>query len=131
MKKLEITLGPDTAGLVNSCRRPHSGAVTAGVLRGDKSRFQLFGDTMNTTARIESVNRTISISSDTANWIKDAGKTNWLKKRDEVVYAKGKGEMETYWLVFACTLWWLVSIQVPTKRRFRRYWSESIQLRSR
>ena len=28
----------------------HSGAVTAGVLRGDNARFQLFGDTVNTTA---------------------------------------------------------------------------------
>ena len=26
----------------------HSGEVTAGVLRGDKARFQLFGDTVNT-----------------------------------------------------------------------------------
>ena len=26
----------------------HSGSVTAGVLRGEKSRFQLFGDTVNT-----------------------------------------------------------------------------------
>ena len=26
----------------------HSGAVTAGVLRGERARFQLFGDTVNT-----------------------------------------------------------------------------------
>jgi class 3 adenylate cyclase len=99
-KQLEITLGPDTADL--SIRVGlHSGAVTAGVLRGDKSRFQLFGDTMNTTARIESTGKSnhIHLSSDTAELIKNAGKLNWLQKRDEVVYAKGKGEMETYWLV--------------------------------
>ncbi len=99
-KKLELQLGPDTADL--SIRVGlHSGAVTAGVLRGDKSRFQLFGDTMNTTARIESTGESnhIHLSSDTAKLIKDAGKANWLQKRDEVVFAKGKGEMETYWLV--------------------------------
>ena len=33
----------------------HSGAVTAGVLRGEKSRFQLFGDTVN-TGKIELCN---------------------------------------------------------------------------
>lgn len=45
VKKLEVTLGPDTAEL--SMRFGlHSGPVTAGVLRGDKSRFQLFGDTV-------------------------------------------------------------------------------------
>jgi hypothetical protein len=37
-------------------------------------------------------------------------KTNWLKKRDEVVYAKGKGEMETYWLVLRAHSQWFVSI---------------------
>ena len=44
---LEKMLGPDTSSL--SMRFGiHSGAVTAGVLRGAKARFQLFGDTVNT-----------------------------------------------------------------------------------
>jgi class 3 adenylate cyclase len=47
VKVLESTLGPDTGDL--SMRMGlHSGPVTAGVLRGERSRFQLFGDTMNT-----------------------------------------------------------------------------------
>jgi class 3 adenylate cyclase len=28
----------------------HSGSVTGGVLRGEKARFQLFGDTVNTAS---------------------------------------------------------------------------------
>lgn len=45
LSDLETVLGPDTSEL--SCRfGMHSGSVTAGVLRGDKSRFQLFGDTV-------------------------------------------------------------------------------------
>jgi len=45
VKQLEVTLGPDTGDL-NVRMGLHSGPVTAGVLRGDKSRFQLFGDTV-------------------------------------------------------------------------------------
>jgi class 3 adenylate cyclase len=44
-RELEVELGPDTTEL--SLRGGlHSGPVVAGVLRGEKARFQLFGDTM-------------------------------------------------------------------------------------
>jgi class 3 adenylate cyclase len=46
-KELEVTLGPGTSDLALRIGL-HSGSLTAGVLRGEKSRFQLFGDTMNT-----------------------------------------------------------------------------------
>jgi 3'5'-cyclic nucleotide phosphodiesterase/Adenylate and Guanylate cyclase catalytic domain len=98
-KKLEAVLGPGTADL---CLRIgiHSGAVTAGVLRGDKSRFQLFGDTMNTASRIESTSlpNQIQLSHTTAELLSQAGKQHWLAKRSTKVEAKGKGSLQTFWL---------------------------------
>lgn len=44
---LAPALGNDTLNLAFRVGL-HSGSVTAGVIRGDKSRFQLFGDTVNT-----------------------------------------------------------------------------------
>jgi class 3 adenylate cyclase len=42
VKHLEAELGPDTGDLGIRVG-VHSGPVTAGVLRGERSRFQLFG----------------------------------------------------------------------------------------
>ncbi|KAG7338222.1 adenylate/guanylate cyclase [Nitzschia inconspicua] len=96
---LEVSLGPDTADLGLRIGL-HSGAVTAGVLRGQKSRFQLFGDTVNTAARMEStgmVNR-IQISHTTATLLEEAKKGQWVKPREDQIQAKGKGLLQTYFV---------------------------------
>ncbi len=72
----------------------------AGVLRGDRSRFQLFGDTMNTASRMETtgvVNR-IQISQETANLLNAANKREWVVPRATRVMVKGKGNMTTFFL---------------------------------
>jgi len=99
-RKLETTLGPDTANLAMRAGL-NSGPVTAGVLRGDRARFQLFGDTVNTAARMEStgVKRKIQVSQETAELIIAANRPNWVKPREDIIIAKGKGELQTYWLL--------------------------------
>lgn len=74
-RDLETTLGPDTGDLALRIGL-HSGPVTAGVLRGERARFQLFGDTMNTAARMEQTGTKsrIQVSQATADYLIAGGK---------------------------------------------------------
>jgi class 3 adenylate cyclase len=99
VQTLEVTLGPGTADLKMRFGL-HSGEVTGGVLRGQKSRFQLFGDTVNTAARMESTGRKgrIQASQATATLLMNGGMGHWVQPRESLVEAKGKGTMQTYWI---------------------------------
>jgi Adenylate and Guanylate cyclase catalytic domain len=62
----------------------------------------LFVDTMNTCSRIESTGERnkIHISAETAACLQALGKGNWVQERDDIITAKGKGNLQTYWLNF-------------------------------
>lgn len=55
---------------------------------------------MNTASRIETGGRAdrIHLSTETANQLKELGKSKWITKREDMIIAKGKGELQTYWL---------------------------------
>ena len=81
--ELPYTLGSETTDLKLRCSL-HSGPVTAGVLRGIRSRFEIFGDTFNTAYRMEStgIPTRIHISRATTDLLIKAGKESWIKPRD-------------------------------------------------
>lgn len=77
----------------------HSGSCVAGVLLGERARFQLFGDTVNTASRMESTGAPgrVQVSQETARLLHKAG-CFALDYRGKVE-AKGKGSMDTFWLL--------------------------------
>jgi class 3 adenylate cyclase len=99
VQQLEVRFGRGTSELGMRIGL-NSGPITGGVLRGERSRFQLFGDTINTAARMESNSSKgrIQISEATAQLLIKAKKHHWLIKRDDEIEAKGKGNLQTYWL---------------------------------
>jgi class 3 adenylate cyclase len=97
--KLKDQLGQDT-GDISFRVGLNSGPITGGVLRGQKGRFQLFGDSINTAARMETngVKGKIHASEATANALREQGCGHWLVERPDKIEVKGKGLMTTYFV---------------------------------
>lgn len=97
-KKLEVELGPDTGEL--SLRIGiHSGPITAGVLRGERARFQLFGQTVTAASRILATGAPgkIQVSKKYAELLQQAGKEGWLQRQ-----GGSQGALESFWLIMGC-----------------------------
>lgn len=77
----------------------HSGQVVSNVIGSLNPRYGLFGDTVNTSSRMESLSLSgkIHCSEVSAKLLKEQAPKFPLRKRGKVA-VKGKGSMTTYWV---------------------------------
>lgn len=87
-----------SAGCVHIRVGFHSGQVVSNVIGSLNPRYALFGDTMNTASRMESLSTSdrIQCSEHSARILKEQAPDFPLKRRGKVA-VKGKGQMVTYW----------------------------------
>lgn len=80
-QELEITSSPGTSDLGLQIGL-HLGPITAGVLRSDQPRLQLFGDTMNMASCMESTSKAgkIHVLEGTASLLPQRDMLDWLVK---------------------------------------------------
>ena len=81
--EFSYTLGSETTDLKLRCGL-HYGPVTSGVLRGLRSRFEIFGDNVNTASHMEStgIPTRIQIYQATTDLLIKSGRESWVKQRE-------------------------------------------------
>jgi class 3 adenylate cyclase len=92
-KELVRSMGPDTCDLGLKVGI-HSGQITGGPLRSDRSKYQLVGETKNTTNVMVTMSKSgcIQVSEETAALLVVGGKKKWLTQRKDQI-----GTLKTFW----------------------------------